>query len=452
MDEHPIMIVGAGRQDGQRLKEHLLGQGYNVLDACERTDFLWSCKSCDPGLIIICDLGETSCNGLNTAKQIRNTDRSIPLILITCRSSESLVIAALKIGVNDYFTWPVNDEELLEGINKILTVSQRPSGSVEKPLHQEFPDNVLVGDSPAMESIRAFLPRVGCTDGTVLITGETGTGKECVAKQVHGYSLRGKKPLVCINCAAVPDSLLESELFGFERGAFTGANAAYCGKLRLANGGSIFFDEIGDMSPFAQAKILRVFEDNEITPLGAKKSTPVDIRIIAATNRDLKQLVAENKFREDLYYRIKVTSIHIPPLRDRKEDIPPLIDHYLKILSERSDANAFGFTNEALQCLFRYTWPGNVRELKNMLEALLVSQMRESVRPRDLPESMRDLFGPAGPSLSEKELLLSTLSSTNWNKSATARKLHWSRMTVYRKMQKYHIVPSRRRHEAVAAH
>jgi len=299
----------------------------------------------------------------------------------------------------------------------------------------------MIGESPPMQEIKAYIPKVASTDSNVLITGETGTGKELVAELVHTNSPRHQKPYVCVNCAAIPDSLLESELFGYERGAFTGANSSYEGKLKLANGGTVFFDEIGDMSPYAQAKILRAIENKEVQRLGGKGSIPLDVRVVAATNQDLERLMSEDKFRKDLYFRLTVTRVHLPPLRDRKEDIPLLVDHYLREFNRRFGREVEGFTEEALESLLRYDWPGNVRELKNLLEAIFVNLPSRRIPFIDLPESFRRRLSDAeGLPQDERDLLLSALFSTHWNMSQAAQNLHWSRMTLYRKMAKYHIV------------
>ena len=298
----------------------------------------------------------------------------------------------------------------------------------------------MVGDSPPMRAIARQIQRLAPTDSNVLITGGTGTGKELVAELLHRNSRRREGPLVCINCAAIPESLLESELFGFDRGAFTGAQAAYDGKLRLAHGGTLFFDEIGDMSLSAQAKILRVVEAKEVHRLGGTRRIALDVRIVAATNHDLEALVAQERFRRDLYFRLNVASVHLPPLRERTQDVPGLLQHYLGPLNRRLGTRITGFAPDALECLLRHAWPGNVRELKNLVEAVALSAPSGVITRADLPAAFRrraDEGVEAGTH--ERDRLLSALVSTNWNKSRAAQELHWARMTVYRKMAKYHI-------------
>jgi DNA-binding NtrC family response regulator len=305
----------------------------------------------------------------------------------------------------------------------------------------------LLGGSACMQSLRAYLARVAPTGTNVLITGETGTGKELVAELIHANSGR-RGPFVAINCAAIPDGLLESELFGFERGAFTGATAPYEGKLRLAGGGTVFLDEVGDMSPFAQAKLLRTIENREVYRLGGRRPVPLDVRVLAATNEDLERLVEQGRFRKDLFYRLNVARVHLPPLRERADDVPALLEHCLGELHRQGRARASGFSTDALECLSRYPWPGNVRELRNVVEVLALGVRQGPVQLADLPPAVRD--APPGDVAAEdgtdeeRNRLLSALRTTRWNKSRAAQQLQWSRMTVYRKMAKYAITEAGR--------
>jgi len=303
----------------------------------------------------------------------------------------------------------------------------------------------MIGNSLPMWKVKSYMRKVALTDSHVLITGETGSGKELAAQYIHQHSARRGKPLIAINCAALPDGLLESELFGYDRGAFTGAVSSYPGKLKLADGGTVLFDEIGEMSPHAQAKILRVIESKEVYPLGGRRSVPVDIRIIAATNRDLDQEMASKGFRQDLYFRLNVARIKLPPLRERKEDIPLLIDHFTQLFSGHFGRKIQGFTEEAMELLKSNEWPGNIRELMNLVERILIDPPPEKVDVSNLPESMRS-SRRSGQNVApeERELLLYTLSQTNWNKSQAAERLHWSRMTLYRKLAKYRIEETKR--------
>jgi DNA-binding NtrC family response regulator len=305
----------------------------------------------------------------------------------------------------------------------------------------------MIGESPSMGSVKTYLLKVASTDSNVLITGESGTGKELVAELIHRHSARRQKPLVCLNCAALPDSLLESELFGFEQGAFTGAHSRNTGKLQHAEGGTVFFDEVGDMSPYAQAKVLRLLESKQLQRLGANQSVSLNIRIVAATNQDLEARMAEGKFRRDLYFRLNVARIHLPPLRERKEDLPLLLEHYLREFNNRSGTRVEGFAEEALEELLSYDWPGNIRELKNLVEATFINldadkpALSQRIFLQDLPEPFRSrLTDREADSQGERDRLLTALLSTRWNKSKAAQKLQWSRMTLYRKLAKYHLL------------
>jgi transcriptional regulator with PAS, ATPase and Fis domain len=297
----------------------------------------------------------------------------------------------------------------------------------------------MISRNPAMQGMVNFIKQVALTDSNVLITGETGTGKELVAGLVHKFSPRSQRRFVVINCAAIPDALLESELFGYEKGSFTGADARREGVLRLADSGTVFLDEIGDMSSHAQAKILRMMEHKEVCRVGGINAIPINVRFIAATNQDLEQLMKENKFRPDLYFRLNVARIYIPPLRERKEDIVLLLDYFRKKLNRQFGKKVDGFTPEAVEALINYDWPGNVRELKNRLGAVFISADSQ-IGLKDFPEFFRrQLQENQGLSQDERDRLLAALFHTSWNKTKAAQKLQWSRMTLYRKMVKYGI-------------
>ncbi len=298
----------------------------------------------------------------------------------------------------------------------------------------------LVGKSAVIQMLRTRLPQIAAADCVVLITGETGTGKELAAKLIHQNSPRRKGPLVCVNCAALPETLLESELFGYERGAFTGATVQRPGKFELAGGGVLFLDEIGEMSLSAQSKVLRVLDSQEFFRLGGTKPVKFNARIITATNQNLEELVAAKKFRADLYYRLNVARLHLPPLHERREDIPLLLKHYIDYFNRQYNRNVKIFSEEVLSCLIQYDWPGNVRELRNLCEAIFINLPPQTIRLRDLPELYRKKMEKiATYSRCERDRLLSALFTTNWNVSQAATRLKWSRMTVYRKMEKYRI-------------
>ncbi|MGB7947061.1 MAG: sigma-54 dependent transcriptional regulator [Candidatus Binatia bacterium] len=457
-----ILIAERDTAPRQRLKEAFLRCGFAVMESSDKTDILRNCSNSAVELIIIGSLENGSWDGLELARKIRGLDRNLPIIFIAAEPSEELAIAALRAGVNDYFKQPYSLEGLVSSVNRCLPsfLSRPPQQSLQGPTSSIIEGHRMIGESQAMREIRAAIGRVAATDSNVLVTGETGTGKKLVAELIHRNSLRAHQPFVCINCAAIPDSLLESELFGYERGSFTGAYSSSKGKLKFGDGGTIFLDEIGDMSAYAQAKILRVIESREVQRLGGKKNIPLDVRFIAATNKDLDQSVSEKTFRKDLYYRLNVAGIHLPLLSDRKEDIPDLCDHYIGAFNRHFARWVEGLTEETAEILLRYDWPGNVRELKNLLEATIgnfrcsqdgsasgscgqcpqVSLRCRQILFMDLPEQFRRRLSPAKAlPLDERHPLLSVLISTNWNISKAAQKLQWSRMTIYRKMAKYHI-------------
>jgi len=299
-------------------------------------------------------------------------------------------------------------------------------------------NSVIVGESSCITKLRAYAEKVAASDASVLITGETGTGKECLARYLHECSRRAANQLISINCSAVPDGLLESELFGYERGAFTGAHSAFGGRLRMASGGTLFLDEIGEMSPFAQAKILRAIEEREVTPLGGRHSVPFDVRIVAATNVDPATLVRSGRLRKDLYYRLNVVHIHLPPIRDRKEDITFLFSHFMR--QRLPPGTPIPSLNQsALDHLLYHDWPGNVREIRNLVERLLVDLPEADIGPENLPSEIRGAAVPSGGGNDDKARVLAALVSTHWNKRKAAQVLQWSRMTLYRKLAKYDI-------------
>ena len=298
----------------------------------------------------------------------------------------------------------------------------------------------IVGCSKAISELGRYLPKVALSNANVLITGATGTGKECVAEQIHRLGPRRDRPFVCINCAAIPDSLLESELFGHERGAFTGADQPYAGKIRFAEAGTVFLDEVGEMTLHAQAKILRLLENRELFPVGSGKAFRIDARFIAATNQDLEPLVTAHKFRADLFFRLNVARISLSPLAERKEDIPHLLDFFLNEHNLVNGCHVEGFSPELMHCFLRYDWPGNVRELRNLVEALFIDPPSGVVSLQNLPSSFRRIFCRfIDHAAVERERIIAALHETNWNKARAAELLQVSRMTLYRKIGKFGI-------------
>ncbi len=298
----------------------------------------------------------------------------------------------------------------------------------------------ILGDSPAIAALREWLPKVARSSATVLITGETGTGKERVARAIHTLGARAEGPFVALNCATLPEGLVESELFGHVRGAFTGAHAARRGQMAEANGGTLFLDEIGEMPLTAQAKLLRAIEAREVRPVGGSATSPIDVRIVAATNQALEEQTMRGRFRSDLFYRLNVARIELPPLRERSGDVPLLFRAVVDELNTREQARVGAPDADLLACLQAHDWPGNVRELQNLAEALFIDPPRGAIHFDDLPPAFARLLAPYRPQASgERDRLIAALDQTRWNKAEAAKSLNWSRMTLYRKLAQYNI-------------
>jgi DNA-binding NtrC family response regulator len=394
-----------------------------------------------PDLVILDAGNDTDARVLADVDRIKGQCPGIPLFLIARKSSEALAIGALKAGVDDYFKGPWSADDLLDSIERRLSAR---TGSGDPGRKTDGFSEKMVGRSRIMGDLKELLDRVTLVDSTVLITGETGTGKELAAGLIHKNSARGRHAMVSVNCAALPENLVESELFGYERGAYTGAVAMSRGRFEQAQGGTVFLDEIGDMNPFAQAKILRVIEEKRISRLGGATPIPLDFRLIAATNRDPEALMEDGAFRNDLFYRLNVARVHMPSLREHREDIPLLIEHGIRRLNRQFNRSVKGLKEEVINLLMRYAWPGNVRELMNLLEATYINLPSGKIRLADLPVHFRrNLEAFDRMPDDERARVLAALMETNWNKSTAAKKLNWSRMTLYRKMAKHKIVEKR---------
>jgi len=358
----------------------------------------------------------------------------VRLLLVAGSRADDLVLAAMRAGYNDVLLAGCSESDAAEALARVHQPAPRPA----RPLQG---GDRLIGGSRALGELRQAIQRVAASDCNVLITGETGTGKELTAELIHGSSRRCDRPFVSLNCAAIPDGLLESELFGYERGAFTGAHAAREGKLQYAQGGTLFLDEVGDMNLYAQAKILRAIESRKVQRLGGHRDIAVNIRIVAATNHPLEQLTSQQKFRQDLYFRLNVARIVLPPLRDRLEDVPALVAHLLAELTSPLDRRPPAVDRSFLDPLAAYDWPGNVRELRNVIESALVFCTGDRIMAHDLPVQLRaHRAGAARARDGERETIVAALHATAWNRSEAARRLGCSRMTLYRKMVKYDLL------------
>lgn len=411
-----------------------------ISDAIEvRGRLLQILRESDDVLVTEIGVPDVICIGCDRQLSLRDLERArncggggkIPMLLAAWNGSEELAITALRNGLADYVKGADCWTELPRALLSLH--SPHPEWSLDGC-------ELLVGQSGPMLAVKEYIQRVAKAASNVLITGETGTGKELVAKLIHRNSSRREKSLVCINCAAIPDTLLESELFGYERGAFTGANTTRDGSLKAADGGTAFLDEIGDMSPYAQAKILRVIETHEITRLGGVRAQPVDFRVVAATNRDLEALSQTGGFRRDLFFRLNVARIHLPALRERRDDVLPLAEHFRTEYNRTFGRNTVGFTPRSAQAIQQYDWPGNVRELKNIVEMAFIDVSAQS-QFVELPELFCSAVeGKDGAPSGEAERILGALSTAHGNKSKAADMLSWSRMTLYRKMERYGII------------
>jgi DNA-binding NtrC family response regulator len=431
VNEPPLVLVAA--EDGARSLLPTLEQaGFARAETgySENTEQLRACKA---AVCVVCGLPGRAAETIAFVSTLREAEPLLPVVLVADGSTEALAIAAIKAGVTDYFAAPVDPEALLLSLRR-LTGTNPASPDELRPF------SAMVGVSAAIRQVKSSLARLAASDTSVLITGETGTGKELVAQLLHQHSRRRQRPFVSINCAAIPDSLLESELFGCERGAFTGADSARAGHLTAAAGGTVLLDEIGEMTSYAQAKILRALDTREVYRLGSTQRTRLDIRVAAATNQDLERRIEDGGFRRDLYYRLNVSRICLPPIRDRREDIPALLDSCIGEMNRVFRRTVQGFTAQALQQLSEYSWPGNVREIKNVVESAFVELPSRQVAFLSVPQSIRTAVTRVRAAhTGERDRLVAALTATNWNVSRAARQLQWSRMTLYRKLAQYQL-------------
>ncbi len=396
----------------------------------------------NPWDIVLLDIKMPGMDGMELQKHIKKIDNTIIVIIITAYATVDTAVEAMKEGAFDYLSKPIDPDKLSILIRN--AVNQRRLIAENIQLRQKVEELTLqdeiVGESPQIRKILEMIDTVAKTDATVLIRGESGTGKELVAQAIHGKSNRRYFPIISINCGAFPEGLLESELFGHEKGAFTGAQYKRKGKLEMANGGTVFFDEIGNVAAKMQMDLLRVIETKQFTPLGSNKVVNVDFRIIAATNSDLEKKVAEKEFREDLYYRLNVFSIQIPPLRERPMDIPSIAHYFLDKYARSMNKDVTDISPEAMKILTQYNWPGNIRELRNTIErALVVVGKKNRIGVEDLNLLFLSKAAPPGDSLEEieKAHVKRILEQSDWNISRSAETLKIDRVTLYNKIKKY---------------
>jgi DNA-binding NtrC family response regulator len=410
--------------------------------------------------VLIIDVRMPGVSGLEVTRVVHKRQPSLPIIVMTAFGSIETAVEAIHEGAFDFISKPMNLAELNKIVARALsqrTLRRRP---LNPPGAQDQPAELgkIIGKSPAMLEVYKTVARVAPTKSTVLILGESGTGKELIARAIHEHSPRADKPFVAVDCGALTETLLESELFGHVRGSFTGAVADKKGVFEEAQGGTCFLDEIGGISPNLQARLLRVLQEHEIRRVGGKDWLPVDVRVVAATNQNLSEAVAKGNFRQDLYYRLDVITIHLPPLRERADDIPLLAEHFLKYYSRQSGKSVSAFSDKAMELLCSYSWPGNIRELENAVEQAVALSYQPILTPDDLPREIREqkaarLFSvapadgqfvfPDTPSLEEvkKRYVLHVLRGTGGNISASARILNVDRRSLYRMLARYKIEP-----------
>ncbi len=415
--------------------------GYRVDTAENATEALQRLQENSYDVVLL-DIKLPGMDGIELQRRIHQIDPNLAVIMITAYASVETAVQALKQGAFDYVTKPIDPDELSHLVRNALEQRRLKAENIQlrEKIEELSKLDEIVGDSPQMQKVLELVRSVAATDATVLIRGESGTGKELIARAIHANSPRRYFPIVPVNCGALPESLLESELFGHEKGAFTGAHYRRKGKLEMANGGTLFLDEVGTISPKTQVDLLRVLETKEFTRLGGNKSIRVDFRVICATNQNLEKLVEEGRFREDLYYRINVFSIYLPPLRERRSDIPLLAQHFLRKYALQMNKNITEISPEAMDILVRYGWPGNVRELANAIERAMVVGKPPAIHPEDLPFQLsRKVEMNAGDTLAdaEKVHIAHILERTGWNITRAAEILQIDRATLYNKIKKY---------------
>jgi len=445
--KHRILIVDDEPGIRQALKQVLEYEKLVVRVASSGGEAITLYPDFRPHLVFL-DVKMAGLDGLDTLSRIRKLDPKAQVVMISGHGTIATAVEATQLGAFDFLEKPLDTDRLLVTVRNALAHAELVD---ENTRLKEVSDSrfIMVGSSPALNEVRQLIAKVGPTSARVLITGENGTGKELVARALHESSPRRDRPFVEVNCAAIPSELIESELFGHMKGSFTGAVADRAGKFEQADGGTLFLDEVGDMSLAAQAKLLRVLQEGVVTRIGGSKSIQVDVRVLAATNKDLDEEIEQGRFREDLLYRLNVVPIEVPSLRERQEDIPELVTHFVQQLSAGGGVAAKRFSADAIRKLQGRSWPGNVRELRNAVERALILASGKVVAAADIDQLLPN--GGAGSGTkdgqsfaklqqdSEKKLLLKRLKENDWNISETARVLKITRSNLYKKLKRFEI-------------
>jgi two-component system response regulator HydG len=446
-----VMVVDDKRGSREALEKMIAKEGFRVSLAHDAETALEAIDR-DPASVVITDLRMPGMDGIRLLKEVKRRSPRTEVILISGVGTVESAVEAMREGAYDFLTKPLERVVVRKAIEKAVEVQElmRENEDLRAQLQSLRDESGLIGNHPSIRAVKELVRQVAPTSATVLILGESGTGKELVASAIHSLSERRGGPYIKLNCAALPETLLESELFGYERGAFTGAAQRKEGRFRLAHGGTLFLDEIGDMPLVLQPKILRVLQEGEFERVGGTETLKADVRIVASTNRDLERAVAERAFREDLYYRLNVIRVPLPALRERRSDVPLLAEHFLQRFAAKNSRPVKGFSREAAALLSGYDWPGNVRELENTVERAVVLSRGEILSPEDLPPHIARrpagegapapeaplLAIPAGTPLAEIErrVILETLRRAGGDKSEAARQLGIATRTIYRKI------------------
>ena len=450
MPKSRILVIDDEAEIRRSVRMILEYDGYDVLEASSGPEGVALAEKESPDLIFL-DVKMPGMDGLEALQRIKSTNDAVPVVIISGHGTVTTAVEATKLGAFDFIEKPLASERVLVTIRNALDQTRlvdenRTLRRAAESRHQ------MVGESPGLRQVWDAVKRAAPTNATVLLLGESGVGKELVARSIHRNSLRSRDRFVQVNCAAIPEELIESELFGHEKGSFTGATEKQIGKFEQADRGTIFLDEVGDMSPKTQAKVLRVLQEGEVERLGSARTIKVDVRVIAATNKDLEQEIERGNFREDLYFRLSVVPITVPPLRERREDIPALVRHFADLFTRENNRRPQRFTPGAIEYLQRARWKGNVRELKNTVERLIIMTPGETIDTDDLrdvvrlepkaqasdneknPNTLREFKESA-----ERAFLVGKLRENNWNISKTAEVIGTPRSNLYKKLEQYGI-------------
>ena len=442
-----ILVVDDDQNIRRVLKDLLEKEGFNVLTASDVDKALPLIDQKDLDLIVT-DLKMPGKSGMDLLTLCHEKRPAVPVIMITAFGNVEAAVAAMKKGAYDFITKPFDENELLNVIEKAISESEMNKELISTYFDKETHFSQIIGKTPVIQQVFQTIQKIAPTDSTVLITGETGVGKELIAREIHLGSQRRDHPFVKVNCAAIPETLLESELFGYEKGAFTGAVTNKPGRFEIAHQGTILLDEMGEIPLHLQAKLLGVIQDKSFDRVGGVKTIKVDIRIIAATNQDLQSAVQSGKFRSDLFYRLNVVPIHIPPLRERKDDLIPLVGYFLKIFTAKYCKKINNVSPEVMATFSNYDWPGNIRELENVLERMVLMSETDTLTLDQLPAEIRGVISTVEAStlkekvdiisqMTEKQMIIDVLKKTNQNRTKAAKLLGISRRTLQNKIKEY---------------